>query len=190
VHHLDVAQWGCPEVTTEPFELSGQGVFPKGGMTDTCIAWDLEYKYASGLRMLFQSSAEGATVGCRFEGDEGWVFVSRAGIWAEPQTLLDVPFKPGDVQLHRSPVIKNDYTNMYTSPYVNHTADFFRSLRTREDPVSTVESGFRATTLGNVGEIAVHLGREVRWDWKSEQFVNDSDANAMLSRPMRSPWTL
>ena len=50
--------------------------------------------------------------------------------------------------------------------------------------------GLAATTLGNVADIMVRLGRKVQWDWATQRFVNDDDANHMLSRPMRSPWTL
>jgi hypothetical protein len=34
------------------------------------------------------------------------------------------------------------------------------------------------------------LGRKLRWEPKAEQFVDDLEANRMLSRPMRSPYTL
>jgi hypothetical protein len=36
----------------------------------------------------------------------------------------------------------------------------------------------------------MRLGRKLRWDPDKEQFVNDAQANRMLSRPMRSPWRL
>jgi hypothetical protein len=32
------------------------------------------------------------------------------------------------------------------------------------------------------------LGRPLTWDVKTETFVNDAQANAMLSRPERAPY--
>lgn len=183
VHHLDIAQWGCPEITTEPFELDGKGQFPQDGMTDTCIAWTTEFRYPSGLRMTYSNDDNPNATGCRFVGDEGWVHVNRSGIWAKPASLLRVQLKPGDLHLHASPYVD---PNVYT----NHTADFLRAVRNRRDPVSSIDDGHRASTLGNVADIMVRLGRKVKWDWKTERFVDDDEANAMLSRPMRSPWTL
>ena len=60
----------------------------------------------------------------------------------------------------------------------------------RRQPVSTVESGHRATCLGNVADIAVRLGRKLRWDPVADRFVNDEEANRKLSQPMRSPWSM
>ena len=96
VHHLDIAGWGCPEIFNKPFEVEGKGVLPERGMTDTWIAWQMEYRYASGLKMSFSDTDHPNRIGCRFEGDQGWVHVGREGIWAEPRSLLTVRMKPDD----------------------------------------------------------------------------------------------
>jgi predicted dehydrogenase len=182
VHHLDIAGWGCPEVFTHPFEIEGTGVLPDTGMTDTWISWTMHARWASGLKMLYSSIGNPAESGCKFIGDEGWVRADRSGIWAEPRSLVDVKFKPTDTRLHASP----DFDN----PYTGHTADFFRSIRTRRDPISPVEDGQAASTLGNVSDIALRLGRKVKWDPTRDRFVDDDEANAMLARAARSPWTI
>ena len=185
VHHLDIAGWGCPEIFNQTFEVEGTGTSPDGGMTDTWIAWQMQYRYASGLKMSFTNSGNPNKQGCRFEGDEGWVHVNRRGIWAEPRSLLSVKLKPDDTHLHASPDSGTKYHG-----YIQHSADFLRSVRTRQDPVSPVEAGHAASTLGNVADIALRLGRKLKWDPAAGRFLGDDDANNMLSRPMRSPWTL
>jgi predicted dehydrogenase len=182
VHHLDIAGWGCPEVFEKPFEIQGTGVMPTEGMTDTWISWQMELRWASGLRMSYSNSDNPNRLGCRFEGREGWVHVSREGIWSEPASLLTLQLKPHDTHLHRSPE--------FPDPYTAHTADFFRAIRTRQDPVSPVEAGQAASTLGNVADIALRLGRQLTWDPVHDQFVADEGANALLDRPLRSPWAM
>ena len=174
VHHLDIANWGCPEVASEPFEVECQATYRHEGFTDNVDAWKARFTYPSGLRLVF-SDHQQQKLGCRFIGDKGWVHVDRAGIWAEPSSLLAVKIKPDEVHLHESG---------------NHHADFLQSVRSRRDPVSDVDAGHKASYLGMVADIAARVGRRLKWDTKAEQFVGDDMANRMLSRPMRSPWHL
>jgi predicted dehydrogenase len=185
VHYLDIAGWGCPEVFEQPFSAEGTGVLPTEGMTDTWISWKMKLEWASGLKMDYKSAVHPDEMGCKFVGDEGWVRVERGGIYAEPASLLSVAFKPTDTPLHRSPICADDPDN-----YVAHTADFFRSIRTRQDPVSPVESGHAASTIGNVCDIALRLNRKLKWDPSNDRFVGDDDANRLRSRPFRAPWAI
>jgi hypothetical protein len=36
----------------------------------------------------------------------------------------------------------------------------------------------------------MRLGRDLKWDPDKEHFVNDDEAERMMSRAMRSPWHL
>lgn len=182
VHHLDIAGWGCPEVFDQPFEIAGAGELPAEGMTDTWITWQMRLAWASGLKMEYTNTGNPNEQGCKFEGNEGWVHVNRSGIWAEPTSLLDVKLKPSDRPLHASPE--------HANPYTAHTADFFRCIRTRQDPVAPIETGQAASTLGNVSDIALRLGRRLKWDPSNDQFIDDDQANTMLSRASRSPWSV
>jgi predicted dehydrogenase len=182
VHHLDIAGWGCPDVFEKPFEIDGTGLLPRQGMTDTWVSWQMTLRWQNGLQMSYTNSENPNKQGCQFQGDDGWVHVNRSGIWAEPASLLDVRLKASDMRLHRS--------LEYASPYTAHTADFFHSVRTRQDPVSPVEQGHAASTLGNVADIALRLGRKLKWDPACDCFVGDDDANRMRSRAARSPWTI
>lgn len=200
VHHLDIAAWGCPEVVEAPFEVEGSGFLPTQGMCNTLATWRTEFRYPSGLRMSFSSDRGPFTwqesqdvpeetrnvlgsidpklhheIGCRFIGSDGWVHVTRGAIRAEPASLLDRPLDPAAVGI----AVSDD-----------HHANFLEAVRNRQQPVSPVESGHRATTLGNVADIAVRLGRPLKWDPAIERFDADDEANARLAQPMRSPWSL
>jgi len=173
VHHLDIAHWGCPAVGREPFTLTCTGAFRTKGFTDNISDWQGEFRFASGLRMLFSDTGHPHEQGCRFEGEEGWVHVNRKGIHAEPASLLTASMKPTDERLHAS---------------AHHQADFVKAVRSRGRPVAPVEAGHVASTLGFLGEVACRVKRPIQWDWSSERITNDPAAARLLARPMRSPW--
>jgi hypothetical protein len=53
-----------------------------------------------------------------------------------------------------------------------------------------VEIGHRTATACHLGNIARWLKRKLTWDAVQETFVDDDQANALLSRAMRAPWHL
>jgi hypothetical protein len=56
--------------------------------------------------------------------------------------------------------------------------------------VAPAEVAHRSTTLCLISDIAMRLGRKLRWDPATETFPGDDEANRMLARSMRAPWTL
>jgi len=174
VHHIDIALWGAPRLRTSPLEVKGTAVFPTDGLGNTSLTWRVEFAASDGLRLSFSDNSRHKQ-GCRFEGDKGWVHVNRSGIFAEPSSLLKAVIKPQEQHLYESN---------------NHHANFLECVRSRRDPAAPVEAGHAATTATIVADIATRLGRKLTWDWKSERFDHDDQANRMLSRPMRSPWRL
>ena len=174
VHHLDIALWGAPSLGQTTLEVDGSAVFPQDGPANTSVTWRVNAVTPDGLKMYFTDDT-GQPHGCRFIGDKGWVHVTRGGIAAEPASLLKTVFAPGEPRLYESP---------------DHHVNFLDCIRTRRDPVAAVEGGHAATTLSLVADVATRLERKVTWDWKAEKFINDDTANRMLSRSMRSPWSL
>jgi hypothetical protein len=61
-------------------------------------------------------------------------------------------------------------------------------VKSRQQPVSDLESGHRVATACHLANIALRLGRTVRWDAKQETVLDDAEAMAMLERPYRAPW--
>jgi len=173
VHHLDIAHWGCPSIGEQPCRVKCSSTYRTHPVCDNINSWQAEFAFDDGLVMRFTDTGNPLPQGTRFIGDEGWVHVNRAGIKAEPASLLDVritPEKPG----------------LYESD--NHYADFIDCVLKRRDPVAPVEGGYVASCLGLIAEAAGRLQRELRWDPAAGQFAGDADANRLLRRPMRSPW--
>jgi len=177
VHHLDIANWGCPAVGSESCEVEFTGDYRNDGLTDNINDWRGEFRYANGLKMIYTDAVEKTDEndGCKFTGDAGWVHVNRYGIWAEPRTLLEVRLKPTDTPLFESR---------------EHHINFLSCVKSRKDPVSDVDAGHKATFLGMIAETSIRLKRKVKWDSAAERFTDDEEANSLLKRPMRSPWRL
>ena len=63
-------------------------------------------------------------------------------------------------------------------------------MKARRDPIEPVEIGHRTATICHLGNIAMLLKRQIRWDPAKEEILGDAEAAAMLARPMRGPWSL
>jgi hypothetical protein len=63
-------------------------------------------------------------------------------------------------------------------------------VKSRKECYYPAENGHRAITIAHIGNIAMMLGRKLKWNPEEERFVNDPEADKMLSRPIRAPWKL
>jgi len=173
-HLLDGAQWGNDSEHTGPVEVEGEGKFWPDGLYNTAIEYHIEYKYANGVRLIVTSG----TPSLRFEGSEGWIGNRgwRAPLQAEPKSILNS-------------VIGTNEIHLYTCK-AGEQRNFLDCVKSRKDCYFPPEIGQRCFTIAHIGNISMLLGRKLMWDPDNERFVNDEQANRMLSRAMRSPWRL
>ena len=178
IHTVDMAQWGNGTDHTGPVEVEGTGVFPRDGLCDCAVSWDVNLKFANGVVMNF-TDGEKIPLGVRFEGTDGWVFVKERHLGgtfdAHPKALLREEIRPTEVRL---PVSNH------------HQQNFLDAVRTRGQTVAPVEVAVRSDAICQLSDIAMRLGRKLKWNPDKEEFVGDAEANRMLSRPMRAPWSL
>lgn len=173
-HFIDIAQWGLGMDNSGPVEVSGKGEFPKTGLFNTATKVHFECLYAGGARLICTTiKDETRQPSVRFEGTEGWVYATRDGIVSGPDSLVREVIGPDEIRLERSP---------------DHAQNFVDCIRSRRRPVADVEIGHRSATVCHLGNIAMRLGRKLRWDPAREEFIGDADANRMKSRPRRAPW--
>jgi len=111
--------------------------------------------------------------GCNLAGESPAVSVARVGHVVMPHPGMGIG--PEEVHLYKSS---------------DHKQDFLDCIRLRTDPIAHVEIGHRSASICHLGNIAMLTGRKLRWDPDDESFVNNPEANRMLSRSMRSPWRL
>ncbi|MBN1421027.1 MAG: Gfo/Idh/MocA family oxidoreductase [Planctomycetes bacterium] len=176
IHHIDIAQWGNGTDRTGPIEIEGSGVFPSDdGLCDNALTWDIDLRFANGVRIHFTSDGGPNAHGIRFEGTRGWVHVLRGGIDADPKSLLAERLGAGDLRLPASD---------------HHQRNFLECVRSRKETISPIDVAVRSDSICHLSDIAMRLGRRLRWDPERETFAGDADANRMLARPMREPWHL
>ena len=178
IHTVDMAQWGNGTDLTGPVEVEGTGEFPADGLCNCALGWNVNLKFANGVTMNFTDGKRNK-LGVLFEGSDGWVFVKETHLGgrvdAHPKQMLHKPIGANEVHLPLSD---------------HHQKNFLDCVKTRGKPVAPVEVAVRSDTIVQLSDIAMRLERKLQWDPDAERFVNDPEANRMLSRPMRHPWHL
>ena len=173
-HLFDTAQWANDSERSGPVEVEGSGTFWQNGLYDTVKDYNVTFRYAGGVVM----TCTPGTPGIRFIGTDGWVGNRGwlAPLEASRPEILNSIIGPNELKL---------YTNL-----AGEHRDFLDCVKTRKDPYFPVDIGHRVSTVCHLANIAIKLGRKLKWDPQMEIFPDDDQANRLLSRSMRSPWKL
>ncbi|MEO7318481.1 MAG: hypothetical protein ABIZ56_05785 [Chthoniobacteraceae bacterium] len=148
----------------------------------------MNFAYANGVTQTTRSTLrhhfDGSTApdaakglpehGVKFEGSDGWIFVTRGKLEASRPALIAEPLSTRTVELYVS---------------TNHMGNFFDCIRSRKPPICDAEIGHRSVSVCHLAGIAIRLGRKLTWNPANEQLANDSEANARLTREQRKPFT-
>jgi len=187
VHHMDIVNWGMNTEHTGPIEVTGKAVYPSSGLWTVHGKYKIEAKYANGVLV---EICDEFPNGVRFEGTDGWIFVTRGNYSAtgsDPNAKKDEnpPLQASNPKILTSVIGPNEI-HLYKS--VDHHANWLDCVKSRNLNITPAEVGHRATSACIVGHIAMKLGRKLYWNPKIEKFTNDDEANAMLTRPQRPPY--
>ena len=127
----------------------------------------------AGMRYYNMRGEEDRPHGEAYYGTNGTIFADRIGYEIFPEGKRVEPAR------------KN--TTDATSIHAKHFIDCVRGeANTRAD----IEIGQRGTNVAHLGNIALKVGRKLRWDADKEEFINDAEASRLLSRAARKPWDL
>jgi predicted dehydrogenase len=69
-----------------------------------------------------------------------------------------------------------------------HARNFLDCIKSRQTPISDLESSHRVATALHLANISLRVGRRIVWDAEKEEIVGDAEASQMLVRPYRKPW--
>jgi predicted dehydrogenase len=181
IHDLDLARWGLG-VTTHPnritshgsrIDLVGEREYPDNMM--------VSYHYDEGKVLTYEDRGwspygnYGFDSGNAFYGTEGFMIFSRRGYF---QVYLGKKEELGP--------------GMRGGPrgHPEHLYNFLDCVRSREQPIANAEIAHLSCGLTHLGEIAYRTRRVLDFDPAKEKFINDTDADAMLTKRYREPWTV
>jgi predicted dehydrogenase len=196
VHELDIMRWGlgldthptkiasmggsyihkddqqAPQIHTVMYEYAGRDVLltfeTRSGWTNTEAGMGAEYPFLDKKNV----------VGVIFIGTEGFMIIPD---YSSYRTFLGPKRTPGP-----SKVGEGDIANL------PHFANFIQAVRSRKP--SDLTAGPRelhlSAALPHFANIAWRTGRMLRFDAKQERFVGDDEANRLLTRKYRAPYSL
>ncbi len=181
-HHNDIVRWAVG--LAGPVQIEAKVLKePVPGGYSAPSEYDVSYTYANGVIHRVRSTVDdnpyggvvkkdGQRNGIRFEGSDGWIWVTRGDLKASNPELLKKPLPEGPERLP----VSND-----------HMGNFFQSVASRKPPICDAETGHRSASVCHLGVLALRLGQPLHWDPEQERFTGDhaKEANALVAREMR-----
>jgi predicted dehydrogenase len=182
-HIMSIASWIMGADNTGPVSIDAKGEPPHDGMYDSAVTMEVTYEFKNPDWTLVwaqpgtPSTEIEARYGAVYWGDKGRLTVTYGdgATTATDQKVKDFASQCDCGKVFRSP---------------GHNENFEQCVRTREKPIMAMEAGHRVASLCILGNVGFQLQRKLEWDPVNERFINDEEANRLLSRPGRGPWHL
>jgi predicted dehydrogenase len=194
VHMLDMVRWMLDLGWPGRISSSG-GIFmdkaSKANISDTQLA---TFEYPE-LNIVWQHRSWGAPNdekypwGATIYGDKGTLklsvfsydFIPASGTPVHKDVTYEYEQYPEDrtekdLERHVAPAIRQ------------HMKNFLANIDSRGKPVSDIEQGYISASSCILANIAMKLGRTLKWDPAQQRVVGDDEANRLLRRPYRAPW--
>jgi predicted dehydrogenase len=189
-HQFDIARWGLGKNEHPVKVTSFGGYFGPPASQETPDTQTALFEYGDGTILEFATRGEFTneegtqTIGNLFYGSDGWVWLDGDGdTWQsyrgrknEKGPGSDAPSETGGSD-----------PNVLTSIESSHYANFVEALRANDPKLLTCDivEGHLSSTLPHLANISYLSGHSLQFDGKSEKFVNDSDADKLLTREYR-----
>lgn len=201
-HEIDVIHWALKTGAPQAVASSG-GRFALTDNGETPDTQDALFEYPRLTTLWSHREAgrgRGQGEGLEFFGTKGSMTLSRSGFQVFPDPKIPPQNQIPEFQGHPAggpqrvptgqilswcePVKRSVYNDLLRS----HARNFIDCVKSRQQPVSSLEEEHQVATACHLANISLRLGRKVRWDAKREEIVGDAEASAMLVRPYRKPW--
>jgi predicted dehydrogenase len=176
IHQMDLARWGLGKNEMPKGVLASGGRFgySDDGQTPNTLHVAFEFDDCAlqfEVRGLITNEESKVKIGDIFYGTEGILAITSYKDW-------QVFYGP---KLAKGPSGSGDG---------NHYANFVKAVKARDHKLlnADIEEGHLSSAYCHLGNIAYRLGRKLHINPSTESFVNDLEADAMLSREYRAPF--
>lgn len=177
-HGVDQIQWALGTDDTGPVELEPL----TGGLSG-----QLRMKYANGVVVNYViEPGKGPMGGAVFICEKGKLEINRNKFTSNPPEIAETLRKELDVTEEERKW--SDDLALWQARW--HLQNWLDCIKSRQLPVADVEIGHRSVSVCHLANIVRQLQRPLRWDPDKELFVNDPEANKLLSRERRKGFEL
>ncbi len=196
-HNLDIAQWAMNAMPKAVASFGGR--YSLKGFGETADTMESIFEYPGFLLNWSNSEINASKRGGNLEflGTKGTLRVERSGIEIIPDANIaaddQIPrfTRKEAVNVNPAPrttAIKKEGYEQVRDQFVPHVRNFLDCIKSRQQPTSNVESGHQTAVSCHLANIAMKLGRTLRWDAQKEEVIGDRGANALLVKNYRAPW--
>ncbi len=199
VHEFDFARWGLNknEHPVSVYSTGGiYGISPEECAQETPNTQTSIIKYADGKIIEFETrgrytnteSPMGVDIGVLFYGTEGYLELKAwdgdGDKWKAYRKREKEPFAGSGMTGPRQA------PSLTGSDAAEHYANFVNAVRSGKDSELTagIEQGYYSSALPLLANVSYRVGRELRFNGKTEKFINDKEADAYLTRSYRKPF--
>lgn len=187
VHHIDIAHWGMGTEFTGPVEMEATAQFPTSGLWNVHGDFHVQATYPNGVEMEVNGEYPN---GIRFEGTEGWIFVTRGNVQVTDSDPSGAASKDSPLQASDPAILSSeigpDEVHLYKSPEQHR--NWLDCIKSRELTISPAEVAHRSCSACLIFHIAMKIPGKLYWDPDTERFKNNDVANQMLARHQRYPY--
>ncbi len=197
-HQFDIARWGMNKKDHPVSVYSNGGIFginPTECAQETPNTQTSIFRYSDGKILEFETrgrytndeSSLGIRIGNIFYGTEGYLELEE-GTWKAFRKREKEPFA-GSATSEKKPV---DPTYLAAPGGADHYANFIDAIRAGNNETlhCDINEGFYSSSLPLLANISYRLGRQLQFDGAKEKFVNDPEADKMLTRDYRKPYVI
>ena len=200
-HQFDIARWGLNK-KDHPVKVQSMGgifgISPHECSQETPNTQTSIFEYEDGKILEFETRGRytnseahaGVRIGNLFYGTEGWLELNGSQ-WKAYRQREEEPFAGSGMDAEGA-AVGGDQTFMTAASAGGHFANFIDAVRSGNhfDLNCDILEGHTSSVLPHLGNIAYRVGETLEFNGEFERFIENDEANLMLTRNYRYPYII